>query len=71
MSAHPFRKNIAATCSVTMLNFLFLAAAPLLSSAQQLQQPLKEHHPELVFPLEVKIHRSESWSPADICLAER
>jgi hypothetical protein len=39
--------------SGNMLSFLFLAAAPLLSSAQQLQQPLKEHRPELTLPLKV------------------
>lgn len=37
-----------------MLSFLFLAAVPLLSRAQQIQQPLKEHQPELVVPLNVR-----------------
>jgi hypothetical protein len=48
-----------------MLSFLFLAAAPLLSSAQQLQQPLKEHHPELKFPLKVG-HPSMNEMPDDM-----
>lgn len=69
--AYLSRKNIATTYSANMLNFLILAAAPLLSSAQQLQQPLKEHHHKLVFPLTVETQCFESWILADIFLAER
>ncbi|KAF1928297.1 uncharacterized protein M421DRAFT_420848 [Didymella exigua CBS 183.55] len=47
-----------------MLNFFFLAAAPLLSSAQQIQQPLKEHRPELVIPLKLNDKRTYTFESA-------
>ncbi|KAF3045944.1 hypothetical protein E8E12_008426 [Didymella heteroderae] len=46
-----------------MLNFL-LAATPLLSSAQQLQQPLREHQPELIFPLKLNKERTYTFESA-------
>ncbi|KAJ4373684.1 hypothetical protein N0V86_007827 [Didymella sp. IMI 355093] len=47
-----------------MISFLFLAAAPLLLSAQQIQQPLKEHRPELVFSLKLNDQRSYTFDSA-------
>ncbi|KAF3032834.1 hypothetical protein E8E11_000973 [Didymella keratinophila] len=47
-----------------MLSFLFLAAAPLLSSAQQLQQPLKEHRPELTLPLKLNDRKTYTFESA-------